>query len=105
MTHSPAAPSGAGDPDFAAPAAAAIAAVIEAGARLFIAQPWRVARVLRGADAMSARELRACLARRRQAGAPADLNLALALAQLAHAAQAPAFAAAWAAWRAGAAGE
>ena len=82
-----------------APASNAVAAVIEAGARLFIAQPWRVARIVRGADAMTARELCAHVARRRRVGPPADLNLAIALAQLSLALQAPAFDAAWADWR------
>jgi hypothetical protein len=86
-------------PNFAAPASSAVAAVIEAGARLFIAQPWRVARVVRGADAMTVAELCAQMARRRRSGPPADLNLAIALAQLSLALQAPAFAAAWADWR------
>jgi hypothetical protein len=87
------------DLNFTAPASSAVAAVIEAGARLFIAQPWRVARVVRGADAMTAPELCAHMARRRRAAPPADFNLAIALAQLSLALQAPAFAAAWADWR------
>ena len=86
--------------DFAAPASGALAAAIEAGARLFAEQPWRAARLIRGADAMTAPELRAALARRRAAGPPADLNLGIALAQLSLALEAPTFAEAWGAWRA-----
>jgi hypothetical protein len=86
------------DPDFAAPASGAVAAVIQAGARLFITEPWRVARLIRGADAMTAGELCAQLARRRRAGPPADLNLAIALAQLSLALEAPTFDEIWGAW-------
>jgi hypothetical protein len=93
------------DPNFTAPASDAVAAVIEAGARLFIAQPWRVARVVRGADAMTASELCAHMAQRRRGGPPADLNLAIAFAQLSRALQAPAFAATWADWRSRSAAE
>lgn len=86
-------------PDLAAPASRALAAVIEAGARRFIAEPWRIARLVRGADEMTAPELCAALARRRRAGPPADLNLAIAWAQLSAALGTPAFEAAWRAWR------
>jgi hypothetical protein len=86
-------------PDLAAPASGALAKVIEAGARRFIAEPWRIARLMRGANEMSAPELCAGLARRRRAGPPADLNLAIAWAQLSAALKAPAFEAAWRAWR------
>ncbi len=102
---SPAAAARTAAPDFAAPASGAIAAIIEAGARLFIAQPWRVARLIRGADAMTASELCAELARRRRVGPPADVNLAIALAQLSLASQAPTFEEAWGAWRSSHCGE
>jgi hypothetical protein len=85
----------AGDPDFAAPASGALAAVIEAGARLFITEPWRVARIVRGADAMTVGELCAHVERRRRAGPPTDLNLAIALAQLSLALEAPTFDEIW----------
>jgi hypothetical protein len=88
----------AADRDFAAPASTALAAIIASGARLFIAEPWRVARLVRDADGMSTPELCAWLARRRRAGPPADLNLAIALAQLSLALEEPAFEAAWGAW-------
>ena len=85
-------------PDFAASASAALAAAIEAGARLFIAEPWRVGRLIRGADTMTVGELRAHVERRGRAGAPADLNQAIALAQLRLALEAPTFEAAWSGW-------
>ena len=81
-------------------AAGAIEAIVEAGARLLIAEPWRVARIIRGADAMTYRELTAEAARRRALPPPGDFNRALALAQLARALDAPSFAAAFAAWSA-----
>jgi hypothetical protein len=79
-----------------AAAADAVEAVVEAGARLLIAEPWRVARIIRGADAMTYRELTAETARRRALPPPADFNRVLALAQLARALEAPPFAAAFA---------
>jgi hypothetical protein len=83
-------------------AAGAIGAVIEAGARNLIAEPWRVARIIRGADAMTFDELIAEVARRRGAAAVADLNRAIALAQLGRALESRCFRAAWAQWRGGA---
>ncbi|WP_158815343.1 hypothetical protein [Methylocapsa sp. S129] len=83
----------------AALASDAVASIIEAGGRVLIAQPWRVARIVRGADAMTIDALASHMARRRRAGPPADLNLAIALAQLALAIASPRFRAAWAEWR------
>ena len=80
-------------------AASAIAAVIEAGAAILIAEPWRIRRIVRGADDMTIDELLDQLARRRRAGAPADLNRAIALAQLNLALKSPRFCAIWADWR------
>lgn len=79
-----------------AAAASAIEAIIEIGARLLIAEPWRVARIIRGAHAMTYSELTAEAARRRALPPPSDFNRALALAQLARALEAPSFAAAFA---------
>ncbi|MGA2794563.1 MAG: hypothetical protein ABSE69_13725, partial [Roseiarcus sp.] len=61
-------------------------------------EPWRVARIVRGAEAMTIVQLRAHVARRRRGAPPADLNLAIALAQLSLALEAPTFEAAWIAW-------
>ena len=83
-----------------AAAAGAIEAIVAAGARLLIAEPWRIARIIRGADAMTYRELTAEAARRRVFPPPSDFNRALALAQLARTLEAPSFAAAFAAWSA-----
>ena len=82
-------------------AARAVAAVVEAGAAILIAEPWRIARIVRDADDMTEDELGAEIARRRSAGPPADMNRAIAFAQLALAMKAPKFGAAWAAWRSG----
>ena len=86
-------------------AACALDAVISLGANILVREPWRVARIVRGADGMTVCELRAYVARRRRAEQPADLNRVIALAQLSLALQAPAFAAAWADWRSQAAAE
>jgi hypothetical protein len=86
----------AADPAVAALAADAIAAIIDAGARTLIAQPWQVARIVRRAGEMTIEELTAHIARRRRATPPADLNLAIAIAQLSCALNSPKFRAAWA---------
>ena len=82
-------------------AAKALAAIVETGASILVAEPWRVARIIRGADDMSIHELAAQLARRRRAGPPADLNRAIGMAQLALALKSPRFCAIWAARRDG----
>ena len=82
--------------------AGAIGAVINIGAKNLLAEPWRVARIIRGAHDMSVEELRAQTARRRRAVRPIDLNQAIALAQLGAALQSPHFAAVWTNWRSGA---
>jgi hypothetical protein len=81
-------------------AADKIAAIIEAGVRTLVAEPWRVARIVRAADEMTIDELAAQMARRRRAAPPADLNRAIALAQLSRALNSPQFRAAWAKFRA-----
>jgi hypothetical protein len=87
--------------DFTAEAAyPALAAIVDAGASILLAEPWRVARIIRGADKMTIHELAAQLARR-GGGPPADLNRAIALAQLALALKSPTFCATWAARREG----
>ncbi|HLW90324.1 MAG TPA: hypothetical protein VKS78_03355 [Roseiarcus sp.] len=86
--HCPSAP-------FAPDAKAAVEAVIVAGAKLLIEEPWRVSRIIRGADAMTFPELAAETKRRRALSSPADFNRALALGQLARALEAPAFVVAW----------
>ena len=84
--------------DFTAEAALpALAAIVEAGAAILAAEPWRAARIIRGADAMTVHELAAQLARRRRAPPPADLNRAIGMAQLALALKSPRFCAIWAA--------
>jgi len=82
-------------------AANALAAIVEAGASILVAEPWRVARIIRGADEMTVHELSEQLARRRCAGPPTDLNRAIAMAQLALALKSPRFRARWAARRDG----
>jgi hypothetical protein len=82
-------------------AAKALAAIVETGASILVAEPWRVARIIRGADDMSIHELAAQLARRRRAGPPADLNRAIALAQLALVLKSPGFCTMWAARQVG----
>jgi hypothetical protein len=79
----------------AAPAAEALAAIIETGARILVAEPWRAARIVPGAGEMTIDELAGHLARRRRAR-PADLNRAIAFAQLSLALKAPQFRGAWA---------
>ncbi|MGO8798397.1 MAG: hypothetical protein ACLQE9_17120 [Roseiarcus sp.] len=80
-------------------ASSALAAVIDSGAKILMREPWRAARIVRGADAMTIGELAFHVARRRRAP-PADLNRGIALAQLSLALAAPGFGAAWADWRA-----
>ena len=82
---------------FAAEAARAVEATIEVGAERLIAEPWRVSRIIRGADGMTFQELAAEAARRRALPPNGDFNRALALAQLARALKSPAFAASFAA--------
>jgi hypothetical protein len=79
-------------------AADALTAIVRAGARVLEREPWRVMRIVRGADSMSMAQLGAELARRRRAGPPSDLNVAIALAQLHTALQTPEFALAWSQW-------
>jgi hypothetical protein len=85
-------------------AASAIAAIIDAGVQALIAEPWRVGRIIGGAQHLTIDELDARTARRRRA-APADLNQAIALAQLSRALKSPLFRRAWISWRIGAASE
>ena len=85
-------------------AANALAAIIEAGVQALIAEPWRAGRIIGGAQDLDIDALAARTARRRRA-APADLNQAIALAQLSRALKSPLFRGAWANWRIGAAGE
>jgi hypothetical protein len=80
----------------------ALAAVVAAGAGSLIAEPWRVARIIGGADAMTIDELTRQAARRRRTGPSGDLNVAVALAQLNFALASPCFRAAWTHWRSGA---
>jgi hypothetical protein len=79
----------------AAEGRAAIEAIVEAGARLLIDEPWRVGRIIRGADGMTLRQLADEATRRRALAPPTDFNRALALAQLNRALEAPRFALAW----------
>jgi hypothetical protein len=76
-------------------AAAAVEAIIEAGAKQLIAEPWRVSRMIRGAEELTFDQLRTEIARRRALPPPADFNRALAVAQLIRALGQPAFAEAW----------
>jgi hypothetical protein len=87
------------DEIFAAAAARSIATLVEAGARILAEEPWRVSRILPGADGMTIEELVGQVARRCRAGAPADLNRAIALAQLRVALQSAQFPSVWARWR------
>jgi hypothetical protein len=81
--------------DFASRAAEGVEAVIEAGAALLVAQPWRVNRIIRGAESLSFDELAGEAARRRALPPSSDFNRALALAQLGRALKRPAFQEAW----------
>ena len=76
-------------------AAATIEAIVEAGAERLIAEPWRVSRIVRGAEELAFDQLRAEVERRRVLPPPPNFNRALALAQLTRALAQPAFAAAW----------
>ncbi len=89
-------PLAAAESDLAFGAAAAVEAIVETGAALLIAEPWRASRIVRGAESLSFEALRREVARRRALPPPADFNRALALAQLARALDREAFAAAWA---------
>jgi hypothetical protein len=84
------------------PASGAVEAVVRAGARLLAAEPWRVGRIIRGADALTLQELAAEVARRGRLPPAKDFNRALALKQLTRALQQPEFIAGWSAWRANA---
>jgi hypothetical protein len=84
---------------YATRAAGSVAAVVEAGALILIAEPWRIARIVRAADDMTAEELAGEIARRRRLAPPADINRAIAFAQLALALKSPRFCMIWAAWR------
>jgi hypothetical protein len=81
-------------------AANALAAIIDAGAQALIAEPWRAGRIIGGAQHLDIDALAARTARRRRA-APADLNQAIALAQLSRALLSPLFRSAWTNWRMG----
>ena len=85
-------------------AANALAAIVDAGAKALIAEPWRASRIIRGAQHLSIEELAAQATRRRRA-APSDLNQAIALAQLSRALQSTLFRDAWTKWRGGAEGK
>jgi hypothetical protein len=74
----------------------AIEAAIQAGAAILAGEPWRVARIIRGADGMTLQELAAEVSRRRALPPSSDFNRALALAQLSCALNRPGFAAGWA---------
>jgi hypothetical protein len=87
--------------ELASRAAGAVEAVIEAGAARLIAEPWRVNRIIRGAEGLTLEQLRAKIAWRRALPPPADFNRALALAQLARALDEPSFAATWSSERTG----
>ena len=87
-------------PFLATRASRSIETIVEAGAALLIAEPWRVGRIVRGAESLTLTELRNEAARRRSFGAPADFNRSLAFAQLARALERQAFATAWTKWRA-----
>jgi hypothetical protein len=102
--NSPDADRNPGADDLESVAANALAATIDAGAQALIAEPWRVGRIIGGAQHLTIDELAARTARRRRA-APADLNQAIALAQLSRALKSPLFRDAWTNWRMGAAGE
>jgi hypothetical protein len=82
----------------AALASGAVAAVIDAGAKILIAEPWRAARIIRGAEALTFDELATHFARRRAAPF-ADFNRAIAFAQLGRALESPYFRTAWDEWR------
>ena len=73
-----------------------IQSAIQAGAAILAVEPWRVGRIIRGADGMTFQELATEASRRRALPPPADLNRALALAQLICALERPGFAACWA---------
>jgi hypothetical protein len=81
-------------------AAGALAAVVDAGAKILIAEPWRAARIMRGPGDMTFDELSSAFARRRRAPF-ADLNRGIAFAQLGRALASPCFRAAWDEWRGG----
>ena len=84
-------------------AAGALAAVIEAGAKILVAEPWRAGRIMPGAADMTFDELLSAFARRRAAPL-VDINRAIAFAQLARALESFRFRTAWDAWRNGAIG-
>jgi hypothetical protein len=82
----------------------ALAAIIDAGVQALVAEPWRVGRIIGGAQNLDIDELAARTARRHRA-APTDLNRAIALTQLSRALKSPLFRDAWTNWRMGAASE
>ena len=84
---------------FAAASARALAAVVEAGAKILIEEPWRVSRILPAADQMTIEDLVGQIAGSSRAGPPADLNRAIALAQLHVALKSARFHLAWTRWR------
>ena len=75
---------------------AAIGELVDLGARQFLAEPWRVARLAPEAERLNVAGLRRLIARR---GRPASLNAGLARAQLARALQAEDFGKIWFRWR------
>jgi hypothetical protein len=84
-----------GERDLASLASNAVESAVRAGAALLLAEPWRVSRIIRGAEALTLEDLLAEVARRRRLPPAADFNRALALKQLARALDEPGFAAAW----------
>jgi hypothetical protein len=87
------------DETFAAAAASSLAAVVEAGVKILIEQPWRVARIVPGADRMTIDGLVGHIARRGRADAAAEFDRSIALAQLHAALKSRRFHLAWARWR------
>src|SRR5579859_2412502 len=81
--------------------AVAVAAVIDAGAKILIAEPWRAGRIMSGAEDMTFDELSSQFERRRRAAPFADLNRAIAFAQLGRALASPCVRIAWDGWRSG----
>ena len=80
-------------------AQSAVDAIIDAGAREFCRDPWRLRRLVPNADLMGILELRRAVADRARVRRPVDMNMALALAQLTKALSMPEFDAAWQAER------
>jgi hypothetical protein len=73
----------------------AVEAALRTGAAILAAEPWRIGRIIRGADDLTLQELAGEVVRRRRLPPPADFNRVVALAQLARALEFPGFAARW----------